>query len=188
MSFRTISIIYNDPERPLLRYIHQKSTVELDISNAIIGLTNDPNEQVNHDIVGVLFPRDSEDFAEWHYELLDHLYYPWTGVPVVQGGTTSASHFFIPYGNEDIDLYGVNNPVYGPYGAYLWTHLEISTTKFVQGLLFTRATNAGDNKKRMYLNKDSWAGTVAATVGTTEVDLLGMAYIPCTDRLNNTEV
>lgn len=90
----------------------------------------------------------------------------------------------IPYGNEQINIYGANYfPSHGPYVPYMWNHLEVGSD-FFQGLLINRPVSAGDNLKRMYKNGISCLSEVISAVSTTETNLLGLVCIPSTNRLS----
>jgi hypothetical protein len=194
---RTNEVEIRDLERPTLMFVHQKSVTDDDgaVPPVITALVNDPKEHIAHEIYEVLINKVNGSPVEWCYELFDHLYYYWPP-DQIEGSHTddgmqhifSANSIHTPYDALDVNVYDDNYYIYGPIRPYMWTHLEVSGTVFVQGILFTRTTNAGDDFRRTYLNGVPWTAAVAAIVGATETDLLGMAYIPCADRLNDTEV
>ncbi len=72
-------------------------------------------------------------------------------------------------------------------GLYVWNwaHLEVSDTELIQGIYCRRDTDAGDNFGMVFKNGVSWLDDVAFVVGIAASNILGILYIPETDRLNN---
>jgi hypothetical protein len=71
----------------------------------------------------------------------------------------------------------------GYYWPYRWSHIENGNIR-IQSFQLIRDPGAGDNLKRMYKNGVSYLSSVISAVGTTEANLLGLVFIPGTDRLN----
>lgn len=94
-----------------------------------------------------------------------------------------SSIFHTPFG-EEISIYSMKSP-------QLWCHLEIDNTVYQSFLATTAAygylnfrPRSWYNTARMYKDGVSCLSEVCAAVGTTEANLLGLVYIPSTDRLS----
>ncbi len=75
------------------------------------------------------------------------------------------------------------------YLPYSWVHIDTdSNTPFIHGCqlrcIRPDLPDARPDVKRMYKNGVSCLGSIAATVGVVEGNILGLTYIPSTDRLN----
>ena len=110
----------------------------------------------------------------------------------IRNGSTSpkstdfASPFLLPITDyiissfgETIDLGSTN-----PYIERGWSQIDTDTL-LIQSFRLERSNNVNDNIKRMYKDGVSNLSTVIAAVGTTEANLLGLVYIPSTNRFSN---
>ncbi len=75
------------------------------------------------------------------------------------------------------------------YLPYSWVHIDTdSKTPFIHGCqlrcIRPDLLSARPDVKRMYKNGASCLSSIAAAVGVAEGNILGLTYIPSTDRLN----
>ena len=168
-------------------YHHSKTLLTKNEGGGLIGVTIDNKVYRNHTPRSGLIQKTEEVTSHllyWYYELLDHKERLNTN-PIQPN--EELSYHEIPYpadNHEHVIDHNTQSDTYGSYYPYPWTHLEVSDAIFVQGLLFVRPTDGGDNLKRSYMNEVLWLNVMATAVGATEENLLGIAYIPGTDRLN----
>ena len=182
-TFKTVLVDFKDTERPEEYFLHGKSVLEFNESDELIDIVGDTRTYQNLQPISSLINKAAGSPLYWYYQLIDTKYYlyPPTHAVLPEG---EASYYSIPFGSEHIIDHDTQAHTYGSYYPYHWTHLEISNATLAQGLLFNRTPDAGDNLKRAYINGVSWLSAMAAAVGTAETNILGIAYIPCTDRLN----
>jgi hypothetical protein len=181
-TFKTVLIDFKDTDQPDAVFLHGKSIWE--VSGGVpIGVVADTQTHQYINVNTSIINRVAGTPLYWFYRLIDAKYYvPPPTHPQLPAG--EESYFCVPFTSEHIIDHDTQAHTYGSYYPYHWMHLEVSGSVFAQGLLFNRATNAGDNLKRAYVNGVSWMDKVATAVGTAETNILGIAYIPCTDRLN----
>jgi hypothetical protein len=168
----TFLIEWDDLDNPNENYHHEKS----------VGTTSDPviNKYKYH--YNAFMGKIAGDTSLYlQMELLDHLFRP-SGYQYPLSSQSANYYIF----GETIPFY-TDDPIvipYDPRKPFTWSHIEIGEELIFRGVLLNRTADAGDNLKRMYKNGASCLGTIATAVGTTETNLLGLAYIPSADRLN----
>ncbi|MFA5324360.1 MAG: hypothetical protein WC373_16915 [Smithella sp.] len=67
---------------------------------------------------------------------------------------------------------------------YFWNHIEQGNTRLQGFGMFRRTVDNGDNIKRIQRNGQEYKSKILTGVGIAdEADLLGIAYLPMTNRL-----
>jgi len=74
---------------------------------------------------------------------------------------------------------------YGTYYPHQWSHIDTDAAIFLQGFIMARLSDAGDNIYRIYKNGVSCINQVAAAVQVPAANIMGLVFVPGTDRLNN---
>jgi predicted transglutaminase-like cysteine proteinase len=188
--FRTFELIAQDtaiPSDPDKYYDFTKSIIEYE-PDEFGDPTTSVHDVVNEDCVAYNASRypswigkTSANQIHVDYLLTDPLIYPDTE-PYNVDRQDAMIH--IPYGDEAIDFYGDNYPVYGNYYPYFWNYMEVGPTSLIQGLRIQRGFAAPDNLVRMYKDGVDCLSVIAAAVGVSTDNVLGITNIPCADRLN----
>lgn len=179
---KTVSIDFVDPAKPLDSYDHQKSVRVYDEGPPIemVNVINDPKLYKQTTVFPRNVVKEGNEASYWFYENHDPLYHYH---PYDYPHNTFTCYQILPDGEHIPDL-DTAADLYGRYYMWPWTHLEISDDIYIGGVWLTRDTDRGDNIKRQYVNGSSMLSALASVVGATEANYLGIAYIPCTDRLN----
>jgi len=81
-----------------------------------------------------------------------------------------------PYANED--------PYDDRYYAYPWSNIDTDDV-LIQSYRVERYVDVGDDVKRIYRDGIEVTAAAAAAAGTTPAQMLGIFYMPYTDRLNS---
>jgi predicted transglutaminase-like cysteine proteinase len=178
----TLIFQWSDLDNPDVSDVYVQTNIQYDAEdNPVYYETQDVidfNRQIMNSLIGKSFGAATMLYAT--NNRLDKLLHPESD-PF--DATDWDAKIVIPYGPENIAFYDEHYVEYGGYYPHMWTHIEADTARFIQGLLLIRPTDAGDNQKRLYRNGASILSAVAATVGVPDTDLLGMAFVPGTDRL-----
>lgn len=182
----TILVEWSDEERPTENYFHMDSTVTYSEADAIINCTTEKGQinittQLFSSCMNTVFDNPPL-FKYW--QLLDNNIYMASEEHEYQIDEIYA--YYSLHGTI-IPFYTINpiSPNYDYYLPYMWNHLNITNDNmFFQGALFDRYTDVGDNIHKMYKNGITCKEEIAAVVGVDSDNLLGVVFLPSTDRLN----
>jgi predicted transglutaminase-like cysteine proteinase len=170
---------WSDPDRPDDECCHMRSIWD-DPDNP---LSDDEIYKNKRPVSYSLMSKNSNDQSFYYFlELLNPLIYP---RGYIRGVSDFDAYYYI-YGDEI--TYYTEDPIPADYDAMRaapWAHIEIDESAIFRGIQLMRDVDVGDNIRRMYKNGASCVSAIAAAVSCSESNILGLVYIPQTDRLNN---